>query len=67
MDFNRRFASKILARSLYTKESSLFLCIVVLMRIFYDNSVMFYYMFVLKSSVQINSNVIVNYICISLI
>ena len=44
----------------------MFLCVVVLMRIFYDISVMFYYMLVLKSNVQTNSNIIVNYSCISL-
>ena len=44
----------------------MFLCVVVLMRIFYDISVMFHFMLVLKSYVQTNSNIIVNYSCSSL-
>jgi hypothetical protein len=43
----------------------MFLSVVVLMWIFYDISVMFYYMLVLKSHVQ-NSNIIINYSSISL-
>jgi hypothetical protein len=38
----------------------MFLSVVVLMRIFYDISVVFYYVVVLKSNVQTNSNIIVN-------
>jgi len=44
----------------------MFLCVVVLMRIFCDIIVMFYCMLVLKSNVQTNSNIIVNYSYISL-
>jgi hypothetical protein len=44
----------------------MFLSVVVLIRIFYDISVMFYYMLLLKSYVQTNSNIVVNYNNISL-
>jgi hypothetical protein len=38
----------------------MFLSVVILTRIFYDINVMFYYVLVLKSNVQTNSNSIVN-------